>query len=110
LPTFFRAAVAGVGTALAVLSLVPPTFLSARVTDIGAEAADVVDETRIARHVGCCHEADGRTVSIQSNTIGHGGHIVLVETDIRAMLAFLSTFEAGADAGFVLLVCHDGSP
>lgn len=110
LPAFFRAAVASRGAALAVLSLMSTTFLSARLTDVGAEATDVVDETRVARHVGRRHEANGRAVSIQSNAIGHGGHIVLVKTGSRAMLAFLSAFEAGPDAGLVLLVCHDGSP
>jgi hypothetical protein len=95
-----------VGATLTVFDLVLAAFRPARIADLGADTANVLQEPRIATHEGRSAPANRRTVPIQPNTFGHFFDVLLVQTRICTVLALLRAADTGLDTRLMFLMAH----
>ena len=105
---FFGAAAAFFGAVLAVLGFVFVAFSAAGVTDVGAHATDFVCKVRTAAHESRGGPANFGTIPVQANTFGHLGDILLAETSIGAMFAFLGTLDTCLDTRLIGFMSNRG--
>ena len=89
LAAFVRAALALVRAALAVVHLVLSTLGTARITDVGTEAANLLHELRPTAHISRRRKANLGTISIEPNAPGHPGDVAFAQAGIGAMLTLL---------------------
>ena len=104
---FFGAMLARFGAGAAMLRVMPPTFFRAGVADIGADAANLVNEPRAAAHEGRATPALAGAIEAQPSAIGHVRHAGALD---RAMLALLRATHARLDTGLMFQMCHGGDP
>jgi hypothetical protein len=88
------------------LSALGPTCLA----HIGAQATNLLGELRTTAHESGRRPADIRAVLVKPDALGHHLHILLLETGVAAMLAFLGTTDTGVDARLKILMRHEFSP
>src|SRR5262249_37360367 len=90
---------ARLGATPAVILLVLGALRAAGVTDLRADAADVVHEVRPPAHVSRRRPADLGAITGQPNALGHLLHVGLVQAGVGTVLALLSAPDASVDAG-----------
>jgi len=78
LAALFRASLTFISAALAVIHCVRSALSATGVTDIDAEAAELLHELGRATHVGRGRKADLGTIAIETNAFGHFGHVLFV--------------------------------
>ncbi len=93
---------ARLGTTLAVVLGMLGAFLGAGIANLGANAADLVDERRAAAHEGDAQTAHFGAVKTHPRAIGHAS-----QTSVGAVVTLLGTLTASSDTGLVLLMRHD---
>ena len=103
--TFFCAAPARLGAALAMVFLVLGAFLRASIANLGAEAADLTDEMRAATHEGDANTTRFRTIDADARAIRP-----VAQALIGAVVTFLGALTARRDAGLIMLVSHETPP
>src|SRR5690606_36029738 len=69
--TLIRTLPACLGAFLAMRMLVLCALASAGLADVRAKCADLLREVAASRHEGRCKPADGGTVHVQANALGH---------------------------------------
>jgi hypothetical protein len=93
----FGALAARLGAALAVFRFMLLALGGTGGTDVGTEPADLVDEVRPPAHEGRSGPAHLCTIPIQADALGHLRYFRFPEAGVGAMLALLSTTNAGID-------------
>jgi hypothetical protein len=109
-PALFRASLALVSAALTMIDVMFAALVAARLANVGANAADLVHESRTAVHERGRRPAKLRAIPVQPNAFGHFFHIHFAQASVRAVFTFLGTFHAGFDAGSIFLVGHCKAP
>jgi hypothetical protein len=104
---FFSALLTGFGATLAMVGLMLAAFCPARLTNLGAHAANILHKVRPAAHKRRCRPADFSAVLVQPNTFGHFRHVPLAEAGVGAVLAFLGAANARLNARLVFVVRHE---
>jgi hypothetical protein len=77
--TFFSAAATCLGTSLAVVNIVPFTFLSTCITDVSAQVAELFCKLAVHRHQCCRCPTNSSTFSVDLSTACHHFNISLFE-------------------------------
>jgi hypothetical protein len=102
LSAFFGAAVARLGTLLAMLHMrVFATFITTSLAQIGTNAADILSPAAAQAHKLCSGITQRRTFHIELNAARHHLDILLLRAGRSAMVADGSTSKTRIDTGFV---------
>jgi hypothetical protein len=88
------------------IHVVLPTFSAARIANLCAQLAKVVDEPRAATHESGGRPADDSAVLVETNALRHVTHVPLAQACFGAVLALLGTANARLDARLMLFVGH----
>jgi hypothetical protein len=106
LAALFGAATAFLRAPSAVIHRVLCALGAARFANFGADAANVVHETRTPAHECRRGPADVGAVAIQADAIGHLGDVSFAQASLRTVSAFLSAANARLDARLMLVMTH----
>lgn len=87
--------------------LVLRTLIAAGLANLSAELAKLLGEVAAARHVGCCHPANGCAVNVQRDASGHHLHVLFLKARGRAVVAGVGADIARLDASLIGLMSHD---
>jgi hypothetical protein len=104
--TRFGAAVASLGTLLAMLGIMLGAFVATRLADICAESADLAGIFATLRHEGGRQTADLCALPVQTDTFRHHFHVVFFQAGNRAGIAVSRTDMTTLDAGLIFSEVH----
>jgi hypothetical protein len=102
LPARIRTAPTGHRAALAVVLGMLLALFGTRITHVGANAANVLHELRLAAHEGRTELAHLTTIDAQACAVRHG-----LQTSAGTMIARLGAMETGINAGLKRFLRHD---
>jgi hypothetical protein len=88
------------------LGRVPATLGCARLTDLGAQPAELQRERAVPAHQGYRQAAEIGAVAVQADAPGHHLDVLLFETSVGAVLARGRALFTGFDAVLTFLMRH----
>lgn len=97
------AAMAGFGTGLAMIVAMTLALGCTRFANVRTDPANVAQVVRTAAHESGCRPANGGTIAIQPDALGHGLDVRFVQTRLGAILAFARGIYAGLETKMILV-------